>query len=216
MKELVKGHTAELGFGKASLMWLLVLVIMVGLCCGCSSNTTSYSTNSATSSAQTPKSQPSTSSTKTPKSQSTPTEKTKPQNNYNNRTVPSVRTYADSRWPTFNDSLLAIPEQNRWYNAWSSAGTNCTIAGPVVNVYQATGSAGMPIFIDIGSAYPNPDSVTLLVWGDQYYEFAEMINAVDHGNAWLSVTGYLGTYDGYLQFDAGEGYIEYTWWTNVK
>lgn len=74
----------------------------------------------------------------------------------------------------------------------------------------------MPIFIDIGEAYPSQDSVTLLVWGDQYYEFAEMINAVDDGNAWLSVTGFLGVYNGYLQFDAGEGYVEYTWWTNVR
>ena len=185
-------------FGKAGFACLFLLVMMVGLCSGCTAHSADHPSSSVASSVQTPKKSP------------------QPQNNNYHQSTPSVRTYADSRWPTFNDTLLAIPEQNRWYNARNSVGTNCTIAGPVVNAYQATGSAGMPIFIDIGSAYPNPDSVTLLVWGDQYDEFAEMINAVDHGNAWLSVTGYLGMYDGYLQFDAGEGYIEYTWWTNVK
>jgi len=42
------------------------------------------------------------------------------------------------------------------------------------------------------------------------------LDAVDDGGAWLSVTGYLGVYNGLLQFDAGEGYIEYTWWTHVS
>ena len=124
--------------------------------------------------------------------------------------------YEDSRWPTRNPQLLAIPESQRWYNAWASAETWCTIAGPVANVYQAKDSNGMPIFIDIGTAYPNNDSVALVVWGYQYDEFAQMINAVDDGGAWISITGYLSVYNGSLQFNAGETYVEYTWWTNVS
>ncbi|MBQ9020964.1 MAG: hypothetical protein IJ113_02965 [Eggerthellaceae bacterium] len=127
-------------------------------------------------------------------------------------TAPKQPQYADNRWPTTSPDLLAIPEENRWYNAWNYAGTSCTIAGPVKRVYQAKESSGMPIFIDIGEAYPNQNAVTLLVWGDQYYDFEEMINAVDDGGAWLQVSGYLSVYEGQLQFDAGEGYIEYTWW----
>lgn len=128
----------------------------------------------------------------------------------------ATATYENPQWPTRNSTLLAVPDNERWYNAWGSAGTTCTITGPVVRVYQAKDENGMPIFIDIGAAYPNTNGVTLVVWGNQYYQFADMINAVDDGGAWLSVTGYLSVYDGHLQFDAGDGYVEYRWWTRVS
>lgn len=124
--------------------------------------------------------------------------------------------YSDSRWPTRNSELLAIPEENRYYNAWNHVWTTCTVAGPVVNVYQAKESAGMPIFISIGEAYPSTNCVTLVVWADAYYGFEQMINAVDDGGAWLSVTGYLSEYNGGLQFDISDGYVEYTWWEDVR
>lgn len=132
------------------------------------------------------------------------------------RSVPQEPLYEDARWPTTNPSLLAIPEGNRYYNAWNHVWTTCTIAGPVVNVYQARDSAGMPIFISIGEAYPSSNCVTLVVWADAYYDFERMINAVDDGGAWLSVTGYLSEYNGGLQFDISDGYVEYTWWEDVR
>lgn len=124
--------------------------------------------------------------------------------------------YVDPRWPTRNSELLAIPEENRYYNAWNHVWTTCTVAGPVVNVYQARDSAGMPIFISIGEQYPSSNCVTLVVWADAYYDFERMINAVDDGGAWLSVTGYLSEYNGGLQFDISDGYVEYTWWEDVR
>lgn len=124
--------------------------------------------------------------------------------------------YADSRWPTHASELLAIPEENRYYNAWNHVWTTCTVAGPVVNVYQAKDEPGAPIFISIGDYYPSSDCVTLVVWADAYYDFERMINAVDDGDAWLSVTGYLSEYNGNLQFDISDGYVEYTWWEDVR
>lgn len=162
-------------------------------------------------------SSPSIDSPSNSKSQGAP--KTPKQNDSKNEPrsdTPSQPRYEDSRWPTTDPEFLSMPESYRWYNAWDSAETVCTIAGPVVNVYQATGSSGMPIFIDIGTAYPDIDSVTLVVWADQCDSFSQMINDVDNGRAWLSVTGYLSVYDGLLQFDAGEGSISCTWWTNVS
>lgn len=123
--------------------------------------------------------------------------------------------YADPRWPTHASELLAISEESRYYNAWNHVWTTCTIAGPVVNVYQAKDEPGAPIFISIGDYYPSSDCVTLVVWADAYYDFERMINAVDDGGAWLSVTGYLSEYNGNLQFDISDGYVEYTWWENV-
>ncbi|MEE0705444.1 MAG: hypothetical protein UCH28_03555 [Adlercreutzia sp.] len=124
--------------------------------------------------------------------------------------------YEDERWPTTNKQLLAIPKSQRWYNAAKHVGSTCTIAGPVVNVYQAKEASGMPIFVNIGTAYPSSDCVTLLIWADQLDDFEEMLNAVDDGDAWLSVTGYLSSYNGSMQFNIDDGPVEYTWWTNVR
>lgn len=110
---------------------------------------------------------------------------------------------------------LGIPQSHLWYNAGDRIGETCTVAGPVVDVYQAKDANGMPIFIDIGAAYPSNNRVTLVVWGEHYDDFAEMINAVDHGNAWLSVTSYLEVYEGSLQMNSDNG-CDYTWWTDVE
>lgn len=110
---------------------------------------------------------------------------------------------------------LGIPQPDLWYNAGEHAGETCTVAGPVANVYQAKDANGMPIFIDIGATYPSDNRVTLVVWGEHYDDFAEMINAVDGGGAWLSVTSYLDVYDGSLQMNSDNG-CEYTWWTGVE
>ena len=109
---------------------------------------------------------------------------------------------------------LGIPQSQLWYNVGDRIGETCTVAGPVVDVYQAKDANGMPIFIDIGAAYPSNNRVTLVVWGEHYDDFAEMINAVDHGGAWLSVTSYLEVYEGSLQMNSDNG-CDYTWWTGV-
>lgn len=124
-------------------------------------------------------------------------------------------TYVDPRWPTTNSQLLAIPEEQRWYNAWGSVETTCTIAGPVIDVYQATNEYGAPIFVNIGADYPDPDCVTLVIWADDEAEFDSTLHDIDHGNAWISVTSYLTTYNGYLQFST-DNYVEWTYWTEVR
>lgn len=110
---------------------------------------------------------------------------------------------------------LDIPQSQLWYNAGNHVGETCTIAGPVANVYQARDANGMPIFVDIGAAYPSDNRVTLVIWAEHYDDFAEMLSAVDHGGAWLSVTSYLDVYEGSLQMNSDNG-CNYTWWTEVE
>lgn len=119
----------------------------------------------------------------------------------------------DPNWPTTNPDLLAIPEADRWYNAGSKVGTYGTIAGPVGSVYQAKNSPGMPVFVNIGNAYPNGNRAQVVIWGERVPEFEEMLNAIDDGGAWVSVTGYIGSYEGVPQIDVNDGYTEWTWWT---
>ena len=118
----------------------------------------------------------------------------------------------DPNWPTTNPDLLAIPEADRWYNAGSKVGTYGTIAGPVGSVYQAKNSPGMPVFVNIGNAYPNGNRAQVVIWGERVPEFEEMLDAIDDGGAWVSVTGYIGSYDGVPQIDVNDGYTEWTWW----
>ena len=118
----------------------------------------------------------------------------------------------DPNWPTTNPDLLAIPEADRWYNAESKVGTYGTIAGPVGSVYQAVNSPGMPVFVNIGNAYPNGNRAQVIIWGERVPEFEEMLNAIDDGGAWVSVTGYIGSYEGVPQIDVNDGYTEWTWW----
>lgn len=132
-------------------------------------------------------------------------------------TYSSVPTYEDERWPTNNPSLLAIPESDRWYNARSNVGTYCTVAGPVVDVNYAEGSRGKPVFVCIGAAYPSQECVELVIWTEgDWSAFSELLTALyQYPDCWLSVTGYLQSYEGYMQFNSADG-VQFSWWTNVS
>lgn len=132
-------------------------------------------------------------------------------------TYSSVPTYEDERWPTNNPSLLAIPESDRWYNARSNVGTYCTVAGPVVDVNYAENSRGKPVFVCIGAAYPSQDCVELVIWTEgDWSAFSELLTALyQYPDCWLSVTGYLQSYEGYMQFNSADG-VQFRWWTNVS
>ena len=125
--------------------------------------------------------------------------------------------YEDERWPTTRSDLLSIPESDRWYNASGKIGTYCTVAGPVKSVYCASDSPGKPVFVSIGSAYPSQDCVELVVWTEgDWSAFSRMLTDVDsEPNSWLSVTGWLQLYDGYMQINSADG-CEFSWWTNVN
>jgi hypothetical protein len=73
----------------------------------------------------------------------------------------------------------------------------------------------MPVFIDIGAEYPSTSRVQIIIWGEVVPEFEEMLNQIDHGNAWVSFTGNIGEYNGAVQIDTSDG-CSYTYWTGVK
>ena len=120
-------------------------------------------------------------------------------------------------WPTTDSELLAVPDDNRWYFSCNHIGETHTVVGPVVRVYQALDEAGQPIFIDVGNEYPAPKRFTVVIWAqDLDYGFREMVEDVDDGNAWLSITGRISSYDGVPQMSSGDGPMEFEWYTNVR
>lgn len=125
-------------------------------------------------------------------------------------------SYEDDRWPTNNRELLSIPKSERWYNASKHIGTQCTIAGPIANSYQATNSTGSPIFLDIGAAYPNKKRVSIVIWDEDIQDNRQLLDDVyGRSNCWISVTGYLSKYNGNMQMKSSNG-LSYTWWTGVN
>lgn len=126
---------------------------------------------------------------------------------------PSPYSEVDPLWPTTNPQIEAIPESARWYTALDRVGETGTIAGPVCEIYQAVNSNGMPVFIDIGNGYPNQNRAQIVIWGERVSEFESMLNQIDDGGAWVSVTGYISVYDGVAQIDVNDGYTEWKWWT---
>lgn len=141
---------------------------------------------------------------------------TKPKNVNTSRIIEETPSYKDSRWPTNNKELLAIPKAKRWYNASKHIGERCTIAGPIANTYQATSSNGSPIFLDIGAAYPNKKRVSILIWDEDIEANSQLLDSVyGKSGCWISVTGCLTKYNGNMQMKSSDG-LSYTWWTGIN
>lgn len=132
-----------------------------------------------------------------------------------NNSRASSQSEVDPIWPTTVPEIQAIPEEDRWYTAPSRVGTTGTISGPVASVHQVKSSPGMPVFINIGNPYPDPNRVQIVIWAELVPEFEDMLHDIDHGGAWISFTGYISEYEGVAQIDASEGYVEWRWWTNA-
>lgn len=125
--------------------------------------------------------------------------------------------YDDPRWPTTDAELLAIPENERWYNAWDGVESYCTVTGPVVSVQRSQMLGGEAVFISIGEDFGGDDAVELAIWNQQDQEnFAQMIEDLEtQPNGWITVSGYLSTYNRHLQFDANGG-VKCEWKTGVE
>lgn len=120
----------------------------------------------------------------------------------------------DPDWPTRNATLLAIPESERYYNAYKYVGERHRVVGPVVSVNYAAQSNGQPTFIDIGKPYPSDERFTLVIWGEDMDEdLYEMVTAVQNSNAWLSVEGTIETYKGLPEIQTGRDSFTYQYWT---
>ncbi len=183
------------GFGKfmTGLCIVLALVFFSGGCSG---------TSSSKPSAQQKSSAPATTTATHKTPQYTPTAK------------PSyTQPYQDSRWPTTNPSLLAIPESDRWYNAHAKIGEYGTIAGPVKSVHQATNSPGMPVFINIGADYPSSERVQVVLWAEDVPYCEDMLNAISKPGSWISMTGQISLYNGVPEINFSDAPVEWTYWT---
>lgn len=192
------------------IIFMFVLCFLMPACDSSSNKSTSTSSSTTSSSVSSSTSNSSSSSSSSGKSSSSDI------SSYSSNSQRSS-SYDDERWPTHSSQLCAVPEANRYYMAYNYIGQSHTVVGPVVRVYQAAQSKGMPIFVSMGVSKMPSDWVTFVIWAEDLDDgLEEMLHDVDHGNAWLEITGTIYLYENQLQIQTGHGYIEYRWWTNVN
>lgn len=121
-------------------------------------------------------------------------------------------TYSDPRWPTTHPELLAIPEADRWYNSRERVGSHGTIAGPVASVAYLDNR----VMVNIGADYPDPGRAQVVIWAEQVSDFQDILNDIDHGGAWVAVSGQIRAYDGVAEIDVGDGPTDWRWWQESR
>lgn len=121
----------------------------------------------------------------------------------------SEPTYSNPLWPTTYPELLAIPEADRWYNSREQVGSYGTIAGPVASVAHLDNR----VMVNIGADYPDPSRAQVVIWAEDVSSLQDVLDAIDHGNAWVAVSGEISEYGGVAEIDVSDGRTEWRWWT---
>lgn len=62
----------------------------------------------------------------------------------------------------------------RWDEARRYVGQTLVVVGPLIKVTQRDNVQGNPTWVEIGAAYPNPQRLTLVFWGDRKKQFPEV------------------------------------------
>lgn len=82
-----------------------------------------------------------------------------------------------------------------WLMTSQHVGETVSIYGPVVDSEYASTSNGQPTFLDLGTFYPDPDRVSIVIWGKNRSNFSPSPEALYEGKR-ICVTGEVYVYDG--------------------
>jgi len=83
----------------------------------------------------------------------------------------------------------------KWTEAGRHVGEKVTVYGPVAGSKYASTSNNQPTYIDIGARYPDPDRVSMVVWGEDRSNFPGSPEDMYLGKT-VSVTGEVYIYSG--------------------
>lgn len=91
--------------------------------------------------------------------------------------------------PSLPDGVIS------WEDASDHVGEVVTVDGEVMGASYASGSNGGPTFVDLGADYPDPDRVSVVVWGEDRHRFSGAPESIYLGEH-LRVTGEIYLYNG--------------------
>ncbi len=80
-------------------------------------------------------------------------------------------TAAAQRAPTNVRALLTCRGATSWQRASTVVGRVATIQGRVAGTRYAASTSGSPTFLNVGVDYPNPNRLTVLIWGENRAAF---------------------------------------------
>ncbi|NYS77784.1 DUF559 domain-containing protein [Halomonas glaciei] len=85
-----------------------------------------------------------------------------------------------------------------WSEVMGHLGQTIKVEGPITRINYRPDITGKPTWIEVGSVFPDPDRLTLLIWGDNRSQFEPKITLNLLGNI-ACVTGELSEYQGSFQ-----------------
>lgn len=88
-----------------------------------------------------------------------------------------------------------------WRAARSQIGELVRVKGRVVRSAYASGSAGKPTFLDLGSAYPKRNRLTLLIWGRNRRNFPSAPERMFRRGRLVCAQGFVQRYRGVPQIE---------------
>lgn len=112
-----------------------------------------------------------------------------------NEVMADVETVSDTDADTSADGGGHDEGPISWKDAPQHVGEYVEVFGTVAETNYSPGSDGQPTFIDIGEAYPSPNRVTAVIWGEDRGSFPEAPEDMYAGR-YIKVEGELYQRDG--------------------
>lgn len=112
-----------------------------------------------------------------------------------NDIMPDAETIADSSESPTSVGSGYVEGVISWREAPQHVGEHVELAGIVAEANYSPGSSGQPTFIDLGEAYPSPNRVTVVIWGENRGNFPGAPEDIYAGK-YVKVEGLLYQHDG--------------------
>lgn len=102
--------------------------------------------------------------------------------------------------PVSTSTPISVDNFIEWWEAGDHIGEEYTVCGPVVRATYRADVNGSPTFIDLGAAYPDPERLTVVIWGDDRDRFPYDPEA--HLTGDICIEGLIDSYRGVVQIEA--------------
>jgi micrococcal nuclease len=87
-----------------------------------------------------------------------------------------------------------------WRDARAHVGEQATVEGPVAGALFASDATGQPTFLNLGVDHPDPDRVTVIIWGRDRGRFPEPPETAYLGST-VCVSGRIELYEGVAELE---------------